>query len=107
MSKTWPKVFSIAVMLALVVAMLPAFNSPAQAVSNTVVISQVYGAGGIPVQYPIEMILLSCSIEAQTLFPLQVGLSNTQVLRVLVILAATRLLCYQAQSHQDNIILSN
>ena len=46
MSKTWPKVFSIAVMLALVVAMLPAFTSPAQAVSNTVVISQVYGGGG-------------------------------------------------------------
>ena len=46
MSKTWPKVFSIAVMLALVFAMLPAFTPPAQAISNTVVISQVYGAGG-------------------------------------------------------------
>ena len=46
MSKTWPRFFSIAVMLALVVAMLPAFTSPAQAVSNTVVISQVYGGGG-------------------------------------------------------------
>ena len=46
MTKTFSKVFSLALILALVLGVLPIASRPAQALSSDIVISQVYGGGG-------------------------------------------------------------
>jgi len=46
MTKSFTKVFSLALALALVVSAMPVFSAPAQAISTTLVVSQVYGGGG-------------------------------------------------------------
>ncbi|HLA08132.1 MAG TPA: ExeM/NucH family extracellular endonuclease, partial [Anaerolineales bacterium] len=46
MNKTFPKVFSLALVLALVLSAFPVFSIPTSALSSGVVISQIYGGGG-------------------------------------------------------------
>lgn len=46
MSKIWPRVFSMALTLALILSFLPAQTESAYAASPDIVISQVYGGGG-------------------------------------------------------------